>query len=369
MAHWIIGADSSNGVQNFSALKQKQDGTFYRRRDVALTSVRSRVDVGTLDMENETQFDYWRWYDMLYTVGDTALEHGRGSLMQVAGRSRYGGEAQLMMIAVALYELGLKDGDTVDICLLAPPGDANANTGTKYREGFERFENKLEIAKNDGKTRTFHIKQIVVFPETVAAAFAAQYDDSGDFQHKNPMTNSVMVIDGGRVTLDRLIFRNGKIDKTTIPTATNDRLGIGAMVLRPTAQWMRVNLPSIYHDGAEELADRAIREPGKDSDDLPVYRVHRMGEPPRNISTPVHQAIANYHSNVRAFLDTERLESNVERVFLVGGVEPLIGDRLSHDFENQLHFVTANDYDHLKRIDAAYLNSIGAMRYMLRKKQ
>jgi hypothetical protein len=374
VSHWIIGADASNGVHNYSALKQRKDGTYQRRKDFSLPSVRAAVEVGTLGLDKETSFDYWHWYDMLYTAGDTALEHARGGVKPVSGRSRYGGEAQLFMIAVALHELGVKNGDTVDLCILAPPGDAQKadgepTAGDKYRAGFDRFGNKLDIAKGDEKPRTFHIKNVIVFPETVAAGFAAQYDDAGVFQHKNPMTNSIMLLDGGRVTLDRLIFRNGNVDRTTIATATNDRLGIGLNILRPAARWIRDNLPSVYHDGAEELADRAIRNPGTNSDGLPVYRVHRLGEPPRNISTPILQFIADYHNSVRAFLDAERLASPVQRVMLVGGIEPLIGDRLREDFGGVLQFVSMSDYDHLKNVSASYLNSVGALRYALKKAQ
>lgn len=366
MAHWLVGADSSNGVQNFSALKQKPDGSYQKRKDFSLQSVRAAVSVGSLGLDNETSFDYWQWHDLLYTVGETALEHSRGTVMPVQGRSRYGGEAQLFTIAVALYEMGVKSGDTVDICLLAPPGDGQ-NAGDKYRAGFERFGNELTIAKNGGKEHTFTVNSVTVFMETVAAAFALQYDDVGAFQRKNPMTNAVMLIDGGRVTLDRLIFRNGKIDKTTIASATNDRLGIGSMVLRPAAQWVCENLPSVYHDGAEELIDRAICNPTVNSDGVPTYRVHRMGEPPRNVTSPVLQARANYHSNVRAFIDKERIESNVMRAALIGGVDKLIGDELRSDFGSVLEFVSLADYPHLKGVDATYLNSVGALRYLLKK--
>jgi hypothetical protein len=59
----------------------------------------------------------------------------------------------------------------------------------------------------------------------------------------------------------------------------------------------------------------------------------------------------------------------VQRVMLVGGIEPLIGDRLREDFGGVLQFVSMSDYDHLKNVSASYLNSVGALRYALKKAQ
>lgn len=368
MAHWIIGIDASNGMQNYSALKQKSDGSFQRRKDISLQSVRAAVDSGTFGMGSigETQFDYYQWYDFMYTVGETALEHARGGVMPISGRHRYGEEHQLFSIAVGLYELGLKDGDTCDICLLAPPGDSN-RAGEMYRDGLKKFDHKLEISKSGGKARTFEVTSVTVFLETVAAGFACHHDDDGTFQHKNPLTNAVMLVDGGRVTLDRLIFRNGKIDKTTIPDATNEQLGVGPHILEPVAKWIRTNLPPVYHDGAEELADRALRSPKANSDGETQYFIHRLGEPPRNVTRPVVQGVANYHSAVNDYLSKELRRSPLQRVLLVGGIEPLIGDRLRDGFGHAVDFVSLKDYDHLKKVDPTYLNSVGALRYLVKK--
>ncbi len=367
--HWKVGFDSANGEQKISAIKYKLDGTPGKRKDIRFPSVRSQVSVGSLGIAaaGETTFDYWQWHDIKYTVGDTALEHARGTVMSVSGRSRYGGEAQLMMIAVGLHMIGVKDGDTVDLCVLAPPADANKITGAKYREGLERFGHKLTIAKNGKKEVTFNITNVTVFAETVAASIACQYDDAGQLQRKNPMVNSLMLIDGGRVTLDRLIFRNGKIDKTSIASATNDRLGISNMVLMPAGEWIRANLPSVYHDGAEELADRALRSPQRNSTGDPVYRIHRNGEPPRNITSPIVQSIANYHSAVRQFVDQERTRSNVMRCLLFGGIEPLIGNRLRNDFGANLEFISLKDYPHLKNVEPNQINAVGALRWLVKK--
>ncbi len=368
MAHWIIGADSANGEQKFSAVKLKGDGTPGKRKDIRFPSVRANVSVGTLGLEGagETEFDFWRWHNITYTAGDTALEYARGAVMPVQGRTRYGGEAQLFMVAVALYELGLKDGDTFDICLLAPPGDASAATGDKYRAGFDAFDCKLTVSQNGGKARTFTANSVTVFAETVAASIAAAYDDTGTRQKQTPKTNTLMLVDGGRVTLDRLVFRRGKIDKSTIDDATNDRLGIGAMVLEPAAKWVRSKYDTIYHDGAEELVDRALRNP-KVNDGSKIYWLSRAGEPPVNITAPMQQFVANYHSSVRTYLDAQRRTWNVDRALLIGGVEPLIGADLRADFDGVFEFMRLADYGHLKDVPANHMNSVGALRYLLKK--
>lgn len=372
MTHWLIGGDASNGVHNYSALKQRKDGTFQRRKDFSITSVRGAVSTAEMDADvKTTDFDWYGWHDIKYSAGDTALEHAIGAVQPVSGRARYGGEAQLFLLAVAMYELGVKDTDTVDLCLLAPPADANATTGDKYRDGLAKFDNQLTINKNGGKDYTYTITSLAMFPETVAASFAAQYDDAGIYQREeNPMRGAVMLVDGGRVTLDRLVFRNGKVDKLSIQDATNDRLGIGSMVLRPAARWIRQHLDRVYHDGAEELVDRAIRNPKQDANGNTVYWLSRMGETPSNAaSVAITQAIANYHSNVQRFLSAEALETNTDKVLLCGGVAHLIFDRLADDFEGRLHFIDLEDYAHLRGVDPSFMNSVGAVRYLLKRMQ
>lgn len=376
MAHWLIGCDPSNGVHDYVAFKQKANGEFTQKRyEVSLPAVRSRASVGEMGLGiKSTDFDYWRWYDLIYTVGDTALEHGVGNVNLVNGRTRYGEESQLFLMAVAFHQLGVKDGDTLDICVLAPPGDATSDMADAYRGGIAKFENELTIAFRDESPSTFHINSVQVYLETVAAGFAAQHNDEGEFLRSDtPMGGAVMIVDGGRVTLDRLVFRGSAVDKTTIEGATNERLGIGTAILRPVAQRIERDLPRVYHNGAEGLVDRALRNPCEASDGVKYYVLTRMGEvPTRAASNIILQAIRQYESQVRAYIETELRETNAERVMLVGGIEPLIGDRLRDALAGRVTFIDLNAYAHLGNngakngVSPTQMNAVGAAR-LLRK--
>lgn len=365
MTHWIVGIDSANGEQKLSGAKQKDDGSLQKRKDLSFPSIRSLVDVGTLNT-NETIFDYWEWGNFTYSVGDTALEHGLGGVQQIQGQHRYGNENQIMMIAVGLHMLGVRDGDTVDICVLAPPTDAKV-AGDEYRAGFDAFDNKLTIRKGtEKKSHTFKITSVTVFMEAIAASIAMQYDDSGKHHKSNPLVNSLMLVDGGRVTLDRIVFKSGKVDKNSIPTATNNKLGIQDIVLNHVVTWGRRELPAIYHNGLDELVDRAIRNRTKNGSGY-QYHLYRHGETPINISNPVEQGIAVYEAGVTRYLDTEARTFNVNRLALVGGIEYLLGDYLRARFADHFAFVDLSDYDQMKKVRPNMINAVGSFRYLVRK--
>lgn len=366
---FLVGADVANGEIKLSAVQINDDGTLGKRKDVRFAAVRGSVAPGSLALADvkERQFEYYSWYDFDYTVGDTALEHVMGGVQSVQGQRRYGSENQLFMLAVGLHMMGLREGDKVHVCLLAPPSDV-ARASELYHEGFAKFDGILYLRKSTdrgGQPSAFHIESVRVFPETAAAAIAAVTSDDGQRQRSNPMVNSVMIVDGGRVTLDRLIMAGGAIDKNSVPSATNNRLGIQDMVLAPVAHWGRAGgVGRVYHNGLEELIDRAIRQPKRDANGEVQYYLYRNNEPPANVTRPVVQGIANYTNAVKQYLDTQLRVWNTDRVLLVGGIEPLIGDELRRLYAGEVTFVDLSAYEHLKKVHANQLNAVGALRVL-----
>ena len=229
MADYVISCDPGNGGTN--AVLARNSG---RHKSVYFPSVRAAATGDSLGLGKDMELDYQYvdWYGHRYVVGDDVLRVTKRHLERHTGINRYGNELYQFLVAVAIGELGVKDG-SVDLTLFAPPGmylSAKADI-------LDRFNDKgldVEIQfKKDRKPRNWHYDNITVWPEGIGAAACFVLDDEGQLVESDVLAGEVLVLDMGAYTLDALKMSNGNFNPEELEHATFENGGIMTHILEP----------------------------------------------------------------------------------------------------------------------------------------
>src|SRR5690606_37624936 len=118
MADYLVSCDPGNGGTN--AVLARDNG---RHKSIYFPSVRAAATGDSLGLGKDLELDYRYvdWYGHRYVIGDDVLRVTRRHLERHTGTNRYGNELYQFLVAVALGEMGIREG-TVDLTLFAPPG-------------------------------------------------------------------------------------------------------------------------------------------------------------------------------------------------------------------------------------------------------
>lgn len=341
--------DCGNGGTN--GVIQNEDGKI---KSFYAPSYRATTDGKTLSMSGGMgvmKYDYIEWYGRKYVVGDTAMRLGSDDVETHRGDNRYGNEMQAMLIANALANLGVKDGE-VDLTVFAPPG-IYEQVKDFMKEQLMKEPVEIRLS-SDKKPRCWKYSAVHVLPEGIGMAACLLLDEHGAVRNSEYMEGRVLLMDGGAQTFDTLEILNGNINPNQLKHATYKNHGIIRHIIEPILQHYQernLNYLNIGH------VDAAIR------------RGVVTGEyilDPDNVAINIEPAITELSNAYAEWISNEVIDGKFgslnayRRAYLFGGVANLCMERMSNMYPTKL--IDTRKIPALKKIDPVDMNAIGGLR-------
>jgi hypothetical protein len=339
MPDYIGSVDPGNGGTN--AVLAKPSGSGYK--SVYFPSVRAAATGDSLGLgaEMELQYEYADWYGHRYVVGDDVLRVTKRHLERHTGINRYGNELYQFLVAVAVGELGVKEG-SVDLTLFAPPG-------------------MYLSAKADHKPRTWRYEHITVWPEGIGAAACFILDDEGQLVESDVLEGEVLVLDMGAYTLDALKMVNGNFNPEELEHATFENGGIMVHILEPilhTLKRMGDDFTLLSIEDAERVlrlglisGDYSLRVAGQEVDVEPLVNKYRE----RYAEWIANNILDGVFSGLRG----------IKSMILVGG-----GALIAEDFMTQWYgekVLNRKKHPTTKKVFPVDFNAVGGLRLALNR--
>ena len=152
-------------------------------------------------------------------VGDDVIRVTRRHLERHHGAQRYGDEFHQFLVAVAVGQLGVKEG-AVDLTLFAPPG-MYQQAQSLILKRFREHKGQVGIQfKGDRQPRRFAYEKVTVYPEGIGAAACFILDNKGQPVATEVLDGDVIILDMGVYTLDALKLVDGNFNPEGLEHAT-----------------------------------------------------------------------------------------------------------------------------------------------------
>src|SRR5690606_21916256 len=254
MADYLVSCDAGNGGTN--AVMALDKG---RYRSVYFPSVRAAATGASLGLGKDLELDYTYvdWYSHRYVVGEDVLRVTRRHMERHMGKNRYGNEMHQFLVAVALAQLGIRQGG-VDLTLFAPPG-MYLEAKQLIEQRFGSQDGSVEITlKGERKPRRWTYERLTVWPEGIGAVACFILDDNGDMADSDMLDGETVGIAAGAYTLDALKLVNGNFNPEALEFATWEDGGVKAHILDPILRTVRQQGEDFSLLTADDV-DRVIR--------------------------------------------------------------------------------------------------------------
>ena len=359
MADYLVSCDPGNGGTN--AVLARDNG---RHKSIYFPSVRAAATGDSLGLGKDLELDYRYvdWYGHRYVIGDDVLRVTRRHLERHTGTNRYGNELYQFLVAVALGEMGIREG-TVDLTLFAPPGlYLQAKQDILARFGDHGKEVAIQF-KGDRKPRQWCYEQITVWPEGIGAAACFILDDNGQMAPSDVLAGEVVILDMGAYTLDALRLLDGNFNPEALEHATFENGGIIAHVLEPMLRAVRRMGEDFTLLGIEDMErvlrmglvsdDYTLTVAGQEIDLEPLVNKHRE----RYAEWIANNIVDGVFASLRG----------VRSVILVGGGALLIEDFMRQWYGDKV--LDRKKHPTTKKIFPVDFNAVGGLRLALARQR
>ena len=358
MADFVVSCDPGNGGTN--AVLARDNG---RHKSTYFPSVRAAATGDSLGLGKELELDYQYvdWYSHRYVVGDDVTRVTKRHLERHTGVNRYGNELYQFLVAVALGQLGVKQG-TVDLTLFAPPGVyLQAKQDIEKRFGETKREVSMQF-KGDKKPRTWKYEKITVWPEGVGAAACFILDDNGQIIETDVLNGEVLILDMGAYTLDALKLVNGNFNPEELEHATFENGGIIVHILEPILRTLKRMGDDFSLLGIEDVervlrlglisGDYTLVVAGQEVDIKPLVDKHRE----RYAEWIANNIVDGIFAGLRGY----------KSAILVGGGALLVEDLLPNWFPKE-KFLNRKQHPTTKKVFPVDFNAVGGLRLALNR--
>ena len=357
MADYVISCDPGNGGTN--VVLARDNG---RHKSVYFPSVRAAATGASLGLGKDLELDYQYvdWYGHRYVVGDDVLRVTKRHLERHTGINRYGNELYQFLVAVAVGELGVKEG-SVDLTLFAPPGmylSAKADMLERFNKDGEEVTIQF---KKDRKPRTWRYENITVWPEGIGAAACFILDDEGQLVESDVLEGEVLVLDMGAYTLDALKMVNGNFNPEELEHATFENGGIIVHILEPilrTLKRMGDDFTLLSIEDAERVlrlglisGDYSLTVAGQEVDVEPLVNKYRE----RYAEWIANNILDGVFSGLRG----------IKSMILVGGGALIVEDFMTQWYGEKV--LNRKKHPTTKKIFPVDFNAIGGLRLALNR--
>lgn len=362
--HWQASADAGNGGTNVFAVPENgKVKRFYE------PSVRANATGDTLGLKGlEIEYVFVDWGGSRFVTGDDVVRVSQTNLERHMGENRYGEEFHQFLVANALARLGVKDGDTVDLMLFAPPalyGKAQQDIVNSFGENGGEVKIKL---KGDKKVRVYHYTSIHVLPEGLGGAFCYILDEDGNPISTDILNGEVVILDIGAFTLDALRVQNGKLNPNDLQSATWQKAGVHEHIRLPLLRMIQKKDPDFSVLTVDHM-DEVIRRGFSKGD----YMV-KSGSQEMDVKIPLKNLQERYADWVANVICDGVFDGfkGIKAVFLVGGGSMLVEEKLRSlygtynitDNKKQGKILATSKNPLVKGLTYADLNAAGGLRYL-----
>ena len=357
VSDYIISCDPGNGGTN--AVLARDNG---RHKSVYFPSVRAAATGDSLGLGKDLELDYQYvdWYGHRYVVGDDVLRVTKRHLERHTGINRYGNELYQFLVAVAVGELGVKEG-SVDLTLFAPPG-MYLSAKADILERFNKDADEVTIQfKKDRKPRTWRYENITVWPEGIGAAACFILDDEGQLVESDVLEGEVLVLDMGAYTLDALKMVNGNFNPEELEHATFENGGIMVHILEPilhTLKRMGDDFTLLSIEDAERVlrlglisGDYSLTVAGQEVDVEPLVNKYRE----RYAEWIANNILDGVFSGLRG----------IKSVILVGGGALIVEDFMTQWYGEKV--LNRKKHPTTKKVFPVDFNAVGGLRLALNR--
>ena len=352
MSDYLVSVDPGNGGTNAVLARASKTP-----KSVYFPSVRAAATGDSLGLGQDLELQYtWAdWYGHRYVVGDDVLRVTRRHLERHTGTNRYGNELHQFLVAYALAQLGVRQGD-VDLTLFAPPGiyvEARQTMVERFRENDGQVEIQL---KGDRRPRSWRYETVTVWPEGIGAAACFVLDDTGKPVPTDILSGEVLVLDMGAHTLDALKLVNGNFNPEALEHATWENGGVIDHVLQPIRRVVRdqgTDFSLMTLDDIDRVLrlglvskDYTLTVAGYDIDLEPLIEKHRQ----RYAEWLANTILDGAFSSLRG----------IKAVSLVGGGALLVEDWLREWYPDKV--LNRKQHPTTKKIHPVDFNCVGGLR-------
>ena len=357
MADHIVSCDPGNGGTN--AVLARDRG---RHKSVYFPSVRAAATGDSLGLGKELELDYQfvDWYGHRYVVGDDVLRVTKRHLERHTGINRYGNELYQFLVAVAVGELGVKEG-SVDLTLFAPPG-MYLSAKADILERFTKDGDEVTIQfKKDKRPRSWRYENITVWPEGIGAAACFILDDEGHLVESDVLEGEVLVLDMGAYTLDALKMVNGNFNPEELEHATFENGGIMVHILEPILRTLK-RMGDDFSLLSIEDAERVLRL-GLISGD---YTLTIAGQ-----QVDVEPLVNKYRERYAEWIANNIVDGvfaglrGVKSVILVGGGALIVEDFMTQWYGDKV--LNRKKHPATRKIFPVDFNAVGGLRLALNR--
>lgn len=347
MANQIVSIDGGNGYTKAVAATRK------RYKSTGFPSIRaaSSGDRLGLGKDMELQYSVYDWNGFRYIAGDDVVTVSHQRLERHLGADRYANEFHQFLVAVALFELGVKPGP-VDLTLFAPPGLFNAiKTDMKYR-----FEQKPVSLGVNGETMTWEYDQVAIWPEGIGAAACFILDDDGTVAGGEALAGEVLIIDSGAYTLDILQMTNGNFNPESLQHATWENQGLHTHILQPILQGLK-RTDTEFSTMPVDHIDRVMRL-GLVSGDYMLSWA--------DLEVDIEPLVNRYSERYAEWIANNVIDGvyaglrGIRAALVVGGGATLVSQYLSGWYGAKV--IDPKSYATTKKIHPAEFNAVGGLR-------
>lgn len=352
----IISVDAGNGGTNAILLR---DG---RNKSTYFPSVRAAAtgnDMGFGEME--MAYDYVDWGGHRYVVGDDVVTVTRNAVERHQGAMRYGNEFHQFLVAYAIRQLNVKDGE-IDLTLFAPPGMYKA-ASESIKKYFPNGDGWVAIQmKKDKQPAVWRYTNINVLPEGIGAVLCYAFEPDGTpIPNADALKGTTLVLDSGMYTFDAVAMTNGKFNPENLKHTTWENGGLGVHVHQPVLEKLKATSSDFDFTTIDDI-DMVIRN-GLQHGDWYI----RSGTQQVNLQELIEkmaERFANWVSNNIIDGPFHNLRG-ISNVILVGGGTTLIEKHLTnwYNTKESKRILNPKDFPSAKGIHPTMLNVEGGIRY------
>lgn len=353
MPDHIASVDAGNGGTNAVLMTKKGFKRTY------FPSVRAAATGDTLGLgaDLEMQYQYVDWGGHRYVVGDDVTRVTRRHLERHMGASRYGNEVHQFLVAVALAQLGIKNG-TVDLTLFAPPGLYNQLKPVLLERFLDHSGRVALQMKGDKKPRSWKYESITVWPEGIGAAACFVVDENGDLIPSPVLSGETVILDMGAYTLDALKLVDGNFNPENLEYATLENGGINVHLREPILRVVKKQSDDFANLTVDDI-DQVIRH-GLESGD---YKLRAAGYEVElgTLVDKYRQRYAEWIANTAdGIFNGFR---GIKSIILVGGGATLVTDHLREWYGDKI--LDPREHATTKKIHPVDMNAVGGLRFAL----
>jgi len=352
---YTTSVDAGNGGVNAVIAGRGKQGY----KSYYMPSVRAAATGDSLGLGPEWELDYqWvEWNGHRYITGDDVTRITKRGLERHTGSNRYGNELQQFLVAKALAELGVKEGQ-VNLTVFAPPG-LFVQARQDMLERFMQDPPVTIFLKGDKAARHWTYSNISVWPEGIGAAACFVLDKNGKHVSSDILSGETVILDAGAHTLDALKFSDGNFNPEQLEHATWEAGGVDVHIRQPILRTVH-KADSDFTNITVDDIDRAIRL-GTVSGDYTL----KAGGREINLESLLNKYRTRYAEWVANNIADGVFGGfkGIKSVILVGGGAYFIADHMAEWYGDKL--LDAKSHATTKGIPYEDMNAVGGLRLAL----